>query len=387
MAGSSTSNPISSTSGTEHGFQSDSIDPNASAMSLYEFRRSSRRFHWKGTNIVHNILPDSEPWPLQHVAKLSNQEKAQALVWASKVTERDHGFSDTVADKIVKYSTEQEKRTARAEVENLRKLNHNHIVAFLGSYTKGDHLGILMFPVAAMDLGQFLESSDVHQSVKLMCSWFCCLTRALTYLHTRKNPFKHRDIKPANILIDRTGTVFLTDFGISKEYTSHQASITTGDGRFTVEYASPSMVNQLNQGLESDIFCLGCVFLEMATVMLGKRIGHMHEHISGRTGISNKIEYHRDFAHLVDWVNKLKELVGVDSPSHLVYLANQGLDMIMRMITECATEWAPNHTLGLDHVSRIMDGMRSQPCRSCIDKVRIPNESFSSLVNLYKGRP
>jgi len=163
--------------------------------------------------------------------------------------------------------------------------------------------------------------------------------------------------------------VFLTDFGISKEYSSHQASVTGGDGRFTIEYASPSMVNQTNQGLESDIFRLGCVFLEMATVMLGKQIRDMHVYISERSGNPNKIEYHRDFAHLADWVKELRELVKVDSPFYLRYLANQGLNTILQMITECATEWAPSHPFRLENVPRIMDRMRSQPCRSCIDKV------------------
>lgn len=244
-----------------------------------------------------------------------------------------------------------------------------------------------MFPVAAMDLGQFLESSDTHLWVDVMRQWFSCLARALRYLHTRKNPFKHRDIKPANILIDRTGAVFLTDFGISKEYPSHQATVTTGDGRFTIEYASPSMVHQSNQGLESDIFCLGCVFLEMATVMFGERIRNMHEHISGRTGNSSKIEYHRDFEHFSTWVNGLKELAVDSNASYMAHLANQGLKIILRMTTECANEWGTNRTVQLEEVCRVMDAMRSGPCISCIHKVQIPNELVHSLANSYKGRP
>lgn len=220
-----------------------------------------------------------------------------------------------------------------------------------------------------------------------MRRWFSCLTRALTYLHTRKKPFKHRDIKPANILIDRTGAVFLTDFGISKEYPSHQAAVTTSDGSFTIEYASPSMVHQSNQGLESDIFCLGCVFLEMATVMLGERIRNMHEHISGCTGNSNKIEYHRDFEHFSTWVNGLKELVVDSSAPYMTHLANQGLNMILRMTTECAGEWGSNRTVQLEEVCRVMDAMHSGPCRSCIHKVQISNEYVCSLTNSHKGRP
>ena len=270
----------------------DSINPHASKMSLYEFRRKSVRFHWEDSNSVHKTLPADALWPLKHVGELGSREKAKARVWASEVTEHKHGFTDTVADKIVKYNTDEEKRRARDEVENLRKLCHNHIVAFLGYYTKGRHLGILMFPVAAWDLEQFLDSPGIERRREMMRPWFSCLARALLFLHTRKKPVKHRDVKPANILIDINGAVFLTDFGIAKEYASHQAAVTRGDGRYTIEYASPQMVKQDDQGLESDIFCLGCVFLEMATVILGTELEEMYMYITGLTGVSGRVHYH-----------------------------------------------------------------------------------------------
>src|SRR5436190_3914628 len=116
------------------------MDPNASQMSLYDFRKNAVRFHWEDSKSFQKTLRDGDVWPLEHVAQLSSREKSKARVWASKVTASQHGFTDTVADKIVKYHTEDEKRGARLEVENLRKLCHNHIVAFLGYYTKGNHL-------------------------------------------------------------------------------------------------------------------------------------------------------------------------------------------------------------------------------------------------------
>jgi len=248
-------------------------------MSLFEFRRSSLKFHWENSADSYKDFGVNDWWPLEHVAMLGNRNGSRARVWASKVTTSKHGFTDTVADKIVRYGTKEEKAAALKEVENLKKLCHDHIVAFLGYYTRGSNLGILMFPVAAWDLDQFLQfDSIVEKRREMIKPWFGCLTRTLLFLHQRRMPFKHRDIKPANILIDRSGTVFLTDFGISNEYPSHQATITRGDGRFTVKYASPLMVDaRSDQGMESDIFSLGCVFLEMITVLLGKELEHMYE--------------------------------------------------------------------------------------------------------------
>ncbi|HEU0049316.1 MAG TPA: protein kinase family protein, partial [Nitrososphaera sp.] len=185
-------------------------------MGLLDFRQRGIRFQWdEHSTEIFRVFPADKPISLEHVARLDNKNSQRAQVYAAK-TKKIHGFEDTVANKVVRYSTETEKIAARTEVDNLRKLDHNHIVKFLGYYVKGQVLGIVMFPVAAYDLDTFLETADVD--IELMRPWFSCLTRALQYLHNPEKPFKHRDIKPANILIDRYGSVFLTDFGISRQY-------------------------------------------------------------------------------------------------------------------------------------------------------------------------
>ena len=345
----------------------ESFDPNASQLSLYEFRKSALKFHWENSLEFYKDIGDNDKWPLEHVAMLGNRQVSRARVWASRVTASKHGFTDTVADKIVRCGTIEERVAAQKEVENLKKLCHNHIVAFLGYYTKGNNLGILMFPVAAWDLDQFLQfDSSVEKRREMMKPWFGCLTRTILFLHRRTKPFKHRDIKPANILIDRSGAVFLTDFGISKEYPSYQATITRGDGRFTVKYASPRMVDALSaQGMESDVFSLGCVFLEMATVLLGKELEDMYEYITSQTGF-NDIEYHRDFEKFSMWALELESFVQTqpNTPwkSHLV---QQGLPIILRMVKEsCQTEQG----VDLEEVCRTLDPI-SHGCNSCRNKV------------------
>jgi serine/threonine protein kinase len=42
------------------------------------------------------------------------------------------------------------------------------------------------------------------------------LSLGMNYLHTCKPPIVHRDLKPANLLIDHTGTLKISDFGLSK---------------------------------------------------------------------------------------------------------------------------------------------------------------------------
>ena len=333
---------------------------------MLEFRQKGIQFRWDEESAeIYKVFPADEPISLEHVGRLGNRQKPHAQVWASK-TKKIHGFEDTVADKVVRYSNETEKRYARTEVENLRKLDHNHIVKFLGYYVKGQVLGIVMFPVAAYDLDIYLEAPEVD--VEMMRPWFGCLTRALQYLHNMERPFKHRDIKPANILIDRSGSVFLTDFGISKQYQSQHDAFTKGDGRYTVKYAPPKMIHpddDEKQGLESDIFCLGCVFLEMATVVLGKRLENMYDHISASTGLPAEVEYHRDFNKVSPWVTELCNAVKRQSEvaEYKRDMVDKSLPMFTRMINECAVGHGP--FVKLDDVCEAVDPISPVPCESC----------------------
>ena len=46
--------------------------------------------------------------------------------------------------------------------------------------------------------------------------YFVCLAQALSYIHC--SDVRHKDIKPENILIDSSGSVIVTDFGISRSF-------------------------------------------------------------------------------------------------------------------------------------------------------------------------
>ena len=84
--------------------------------------------------------------------------------------------------------------------------------------------------------------------------------QGLIYLH-RERRTCHRDLKPANILLDSSGFVKLSDFGISKQLgtgTYAQAGTQVG----TLQYMSPERVRGEPYGYASDVWSLGLIGLE-----------------------------------------------------------------------------------------------------------------------------
>src|SRR5262249_52765626 len=85
---------------------------------------------------------------------------------------------------------------------------------------------------------------------------------ALEYAH--RHGILHRDIKPSNLLLDLSGTVWVTDFGLAKAEGS--ADLThTGDVVGTVRFMSPERLDGKSEP-RSDIYGLGITLYEMLTL-------------------------------------------------------------------------------------------------------------------------
>jgi hypothetical protein len=86
------------------------------------------------------------------------------------------------------------------------------------------------------------------------------LASALDYVHTKG--VIHRDIKPENVLLDTSGNVRVTDFGIARAADGTRLTA-TGTMMGTPEYMSPEQIRGTDVDNRTDIYSLGVLLFEM----------------------------------------------------------------------------------------------------------------------------
>jgi serine/threonine protein kinase len=76
----------------------------------------------------------------------------------------------------------------------------------------------------------------------------------------------HQDLRPANVMIDKTGTAKIIDFGATKIAGVAEAAPDTSGGILgTVQYTAPEYFRGENGSPRSDLFSLGVITYQMLT--------------------------------------------------------------------------------------------------------------------------
>ncbi|KAK6511151.1 hypothetical protein TWF481_000073 [Arthrobotrys musiformis] len=190
------------------------------------------------------------------------------------------------------------------EMEAMKRVGHHHCVEFIASYTDITVFALIMLPVAEYNLRQYLETKcigDLINQSGFLLSFCGCLVRTIWFMHTRQ--IRHRDIKPENILV-HNNTVVVTDFDCCHDWSETNHSTTAMPPPRTWKYASPEVARVGPHGItrvksSSDIWSLGCVLLEIITVLKGIPLEELetnfgiNEYHEGRTQVESLIDHLR----------------------------------------------------------------------------------------------
>lgn len=112
-----------------------------------------------------------------------------------------------------------------------------------------------------------VASSAVHTSMdrtywQTVARIVADIADAMSYAH--RHGVLHRDVKPSNILLDETGVVWVTDFGLAK-HEDHDGVTNTGDIVGTLRYMAPEQFSG-DTDSRSDIYSLGLTLYELLTL-------------------------------------------------------------------------------------------------------------------------
>lgn len=117
---------------------------------------------------------------------------------------------------------------------------------------------------------RYVEMGSLHNNIKafgkfpekLAASYTFKILSGLHYLHLKD--VIHCDLKAANILTTKTGSLKLTDFGVSLSLKMKDDE-NTGEPAGTPNWMAPEVIKFAGASAKSDIWSLGCTIVEMLT--------------------------------------------------------------------------------------------------------------------------
>lgn len=171
------------------------------------------------------------------------------------------------------------KERLKREAQAIAKLNNDNIVKVFNYFEDNDASYIVMEFIDGTTLAEFILQNPVKY-VEIALFLFLQIAKGIKYSHDLQ--IIHRDIKPENIMISKTGSIKITDFGIASILSEQKGLTTTGSVMGSPMFMSPEHINDEKIDHQSDIFSLGIILYNMLTNDLpfkGKNAGQILNNI------------------------------------------------------------------------------------------------------------
>ena len=162
---------------------------------------------------------------------------------------------------------QNEKDNSLNEIRLLASINHKNIIGYKESFYE-ESTNTLNIILEYADGGDLQSKISAHKNInkyfneKTIWSIFIQMVYGLKELHDRN--IIHRDLKSANIFLMKDGVCKLGDLNVSKIAKTGLLKTQTG----TPYFASPEVWAGKEYGLKSDIWSLGCILYQMATLKM-----------------------------------------------------------------------------------------------------------------------
>ena len=137
---------------------------------------------------------------------------------------------------------------------------HENVVYVYDAGIMGSIRFIAMELVEGVDLDRAVANQQLTDNLEK--AWAVSeACKGLDFIH--EQGLIHRDIKPHNIIIDGSGKVKITDFGIAETGATDKL-LSEGRGAGTPRYMAPEIIKEAGSGdARSDVYSMGLVLYEM----------------------------------------------------------------------------------------------------------------------------
>ncbi|ACO60661.1 predicted protein, partial [Micromonas commoda] len=234
-----------------------------------------------------------------------------------KGTRRDDGTRVAIKQVDLHEMSERKRLRCLREVQLLGNLRHPGIVEMYDSFLDDEKLCIVFEWAAGGDLKRLLRK---HLAAGALLDegtvWrtFRQIAAAVAHMHERR--VMHRDIKPANVLVTANGRCKVADLGLGRQFGSNTVAVDSKVG--TPYYVSPEVVKGEPYDWSSDVWSLGCLLYELATLrspfeMEGANLYAVFQRIS--TNSWAPLPSHRFSPPLVELVRQMMDPNPRDRPS------------------------------------------------------------------------
>uniref|UniRef100_A0A0C9RXN7 non-specific serine/threonine protein kinase n=1 Tax=Wollemia nobilis TaxID=56998 RepID=A0A0C9RXN7_9CONI len=195
------------------------------------------------------------------------------------------------------------------EVAIMKRLRHPNVVLFMGAVTKRPNLSIVTEYLPRGSLYRLIHRAGARELLdeRRRLRMALDVAKGINYLHQLNPPIVHRDLKSPNLLVDKTWTVKVCDFGLSRFKANTFISSKSAAG--TPEWMAPEVLRDEPSNEKSDVYSFGVILWELVT-MQQPWSGLSPAQVVGAVGFQNRRltipqDMHPEIAAIIEacWAN------------------------------------------------------------------------------------